>query len=126
VAPQPVATPPNSAATTNADAATAEITAVIDSYARAIESRDMSELRRVYAAITADQASAFSDFFKSTRTLRAALGVKSVRVDGGKGTAHVAGSYEFTTTAGRTQQQQVAFDAELRRDGGNWKLVAIR
>ena len=114
----------NNAATTAA--ATAEINGVIDAYARAIESRDIAELRRVYPAITGDQASGFSEFFKSTRTLRAALAVKSSRVDGNRGTAHVVGTYEFTTSAGRNQQQQVAFDADLRREGGSWKLVAIR
>jgi serine/threonine-protein kinase len=114
------------AASANPEAATAEISSVIDAYARAIESRDIGELRRVYPAITGDQAAAFSDFFKSTRTLRASLAVKSSRVDGNRGTARVAGTYEFTTTAGRNQQQQVTFDAELRREGGSWKLVAVR
>ena len=58
--------------------ATAEIGAVIDAYARAIESRSIDQLRRAYAAITSDQARAFSDFFASTRTLRATLAVKSL------------------------------------------------
>jgi len=123
--PQPAATPTTSSATANA-AAVGEINGVIDAYARAIESRDMAELRRVYGAITTNQASAFTEFFKSTRTLRASLAVKNTQVDGNKGTAHVAGTYEFTTTGGRTQQQPVAFDADLRREGGSWKLVAVR
>jgi len=114
------------ASATDVAAATAEINNVIDAYARAIESRDIAELRRVYPAISGDQASAFADFFKSTRTLRAALAVKSSRVDGNRGAAHVSGTYEFTTTAGRNQQQPVTFDAEFRREGGSWKLVAIR
>ena len=110
---------------TSANAA-AEIGNAIDAYARAIESRDMNQLRRAYGTITGDQASAFADFFSSTRALRAVLVVKSVQVDGNKATAHVAGTYEFTTTAGRTQQQAVTFQAELRHDGGSWKLVAVR
>jgi hypothetical protein len=103
-----------------------EIGTVIDAYARAIESRDMGQLRRVYSTITSDQASAFSDFFSSTRALRALLAVKSVQVEGNKATAHVAGTYEFTTTAGRAQQQPVTFQAEFHHDGGSWKLVAVR
>lgn len=99
---------------------------MIDSYARAIESRDMGELRRVYAAITADQARAFSDFFASTRTLRAALSVKTLHVDGTTATASVSGVYEFTTTNGRSQQQPVNFQTELRRDGTAWRLTAVR
>jgi serine/threonine-protein kinase len=118
--------PPTSAAAANPAAATAEINAVVDAYARAIESRDLAELRRVYGSMTADQASAFGDFFKNTRTLHAALATRSVRIDGTKATAHVTGTYEFTNTTGRTQTQTVAFDADLRRESGAWKLFAIR
>jgi hypothetical protein len=99
---------------------------VIEAYARAIESRDMGQLRRVYTTITSDQASAFSDFFSSTRGLRAVLAVRNVQLDGNKATAHVEGTYEFTTTAGRVQQQPVTFQAEFRHDGGSWRLVNVR
>ncbi len=101
-------TPASQNASTSANA-TAEIGAVIDAYARAIESRSVDELRRAYPALTSDQARAFSDFFASTRTLRATLAVKSMHVDGASATASVAGVYEFTTTNGRTQQQSVSF-----------------
>jgi eukaryotic-like serine/threonine-protein kinase len=116
---------PTSASASSANAGT-EIANVIDAYARAIESRDMGQLRRVYSMITSDQASAFSDFFSSTRTLRAVLAVKNLQVDGNHATAHVAGTYEFTTTAGRAQQQAATFQVELRREGGVWKLIAVR
>ena len=119
---RPIATPTVSTAAN----ASAEIASVIEAYARAIESRDITELRRVYAAISTDQERAFSDFFASTRTLRATLSVRSVQVDGAGATARVAGIYEFTTTAGRTQQQPVSFEAELRRDATTWKLVTVR
>lgn len=99
---------------------------MIDAYARAIESRDMGELRRVYTAITTDQSRAFSEFFASTRTLRATLSVKNVHVDGATAMASVSGVYDFTTTSGRSQEQQVNFQTELRRDGGAWKLTAVR
>lgn len=105
--------------------ASAEIAGVIEAYARAIESRDIAELRRVYAAISTDQMRAFTDFFASTRTLRATLSTKSVQVDGVNATARVAGTYEFTTTTGRTQQQPVSFQAEFHRDGTTWKLVTV-
>jgi len=125
----PVGAPATSPATppvTSAVNPTVEIGAVIDAYARAIESRDMEELRRVYAAITPNQARAFSDFFASTRALRATLAVKSLHVDGASATASVAGVYEFTTTTGRTQQQRESFQMELRRDASGWRLTAVR
>ena len=129
-APQPNTSGANaitpSAANANAASAPAEISTVVDAYARAIESRDMAELRRVYATITGAQASAFSDFFKSTRDLHATLAVKGLQVDGNRATGHVAGTYEFTTSAGRDQRQPVSFDAEFRHDAGGWKLVVVR
>jgi len=123
--PVPSAPNPAPATTSPANAAT-EIGTVIEAYARAIESRDMGQLRRVYTTITSDQASAFSDFFSSTRALRAVLAVRNVQLDGNKATAHVEGTYEFTTTAGRVQQQPVTFQAEFRHDGGSWRLVNVR
>ena len=129
-APGATSTTAAAANTTSASASSAnagaEIANVIDAYARAIGSRDMGQLRRVYSMITSDQASAFSDFFSSTRTLRAVLAVKSLQVDGNHATAHVAGTYEFTTTAGRAQQQAATFQVELRRESGVWKLIAVR
>jgi hypothetical protein len=123
----PIPIPPNpGAATSTAATAGIEIGNAIDAYARAIESRDMGQLRRAYSTITSDQASAFSDFFSSTRALRAVLAVKSLQIDGDRATARVAGTYEFTTTAGRAQQQPVTFQAEFRHDAGTWKLVAVR
>ncbi len=119
------AAPPPTSQSTSANA-TAEIGAVIDAYARAIESRSIDQLRRAYPALTPDQARAFSDFFASTRTLRATLAVKSLHVDGGSATASVDGIYEYTTTNGRSQQQSVSLQTELRRDGSAWKLTAVR
>jgi stress response protein SCP2 len=52
--------------------------------------------------------------------------VKSLHVDGASATASVAGIYEYTTTSGRSQQQSVSFQTELRRDGSAWKLTAVR
>jgi ketosteroid isomerase-like protein len=103
-----------------------EITAVIDAYARAIESRDLAQLRSVYATINADQARAFSDFFASTRELRATLDVQSLHLDGNNATARVSGVYQFTTNAGRADRQAVTFNVELRRDAGGWRLIAVR
>jgi serine/threonine-protein kinase len=120
------APPPTSQNASTTANATAEIGAVIDAYARAIESRSIDQLRREYASITSDQARAFSDFFALTRTLRATLAVKSLHVDGASATASVAGVYEYTTTNGRTQQQSVSFQTDLRRDGSAWRLTAVR
>lgn len=118
--PAPTATP--RAATNPAP----EINSIIASYARAIESRDIAELRRVYPEMTADQRRAFEDFFRSTRSLRAALSVSDLQVDGATAEARLSGTYEYVTTAGATERRPVSFRATLRHDGGAWKLVMVR
>ncbi|HEX4684444.1 MAG TPA: serine/threonine-protein kinase [Gemmatimonadaceae bacterium] len=126
IAPQPlppVTAPAPAAAPSNPSV---DIAGVVEAYARAIESRDMAELRRVYATITAAQASAFEDFFSSTRALHAALAAKNIQVEGARATARLSGTYDFTNNTGRDQHQTVSFDAEFRREGGVWKLVVVR
>lgn len=103
-----------------------EIESVIAAYARAIESRNIAELRRVYPGMAADQRRAFEDFFRSTRSLRAALSVSDLQVDGTTAEARLAGTYEYVTTAGATERRPVSFRATLHHDGGVWKLMAVR
>ena len=103
-----------------------EIESVIGAYARAIESRNIAELRRIYPTMSADQRRAFEDFFRSTRSLRAALAVTDLQVDGATAEARLAGTYEYITTAGTTERQPVSFRATLQNDAGAWKLVAVR
>ena len=56
-------TPPNPAA---------DIAAVVAAYERAIESRDIAEVRRAYPGVTPTQASGWEQFFRTVRSLRAA------------------------------------------------------
>lgn len=86
----------------------------------------MSQLRQVYSGITSDQQRAFGDFFASTRSLKAALTVKSVQIDGADAVAQIGGTYDFVTNAGRDQRQDVDFRAELHLARGVWRLVAVR
>jgi serine/threonine-protein kinase len=104
----------------------AAINAIIASYARAIESRDIAELRRAYPGMTTDQRRAFEDFFGSTRSLRAALAVSDLQVDGASAEARLTGTYEYVTTAGNTERRPVSFRATLRREGEAWKLMVVR
>jgi serine/threonine-protein kinase len=127
VAPPVVAQPaPAPAAVESRESAATQISAVIGAYARALESRDIDELRRVYPSMTDTQRRAFEDFFRSTRSLRATLSVGALQVDGSNADAQLSGVYNYITVAGIAQQQPVSFRASLRRDAGAWKLVAVR
>jgi serine/threonine protein kinase len=102
-----------------------QVAAVIASYARALETLDLNELRRVYPSMSAQQRNAFGDFFRSIRTLKATLAVAGLQVDGGSAEAQVTGSFDYVTTSGSTEQRNVHFVATLRRDKGAWGLAAV-
>ena len=103
-----------------------EIAAVVAAYARALDSRNIAEMQRVYPGMTTSQRRAFEDFFRSTRSLNATLAVSSLQVDGMSAEAHLTGTYVYVTTDGATERRPVAFHATLRRESGAWRLVAVR
>ena len=105
---------------------TAEIEAAVAAYARAIESRDIAEVRRAYPGITPAQATGFEQFFTSVRSLRATFSLSSVDVNGATAEGKLAGAYDYLTTAGKTERQPVSFQASFRREAGGWKLASVR
>ena len=116
------AAPPPAPAPDNA----AEIGRVVAAYARAMESRDIAELRRAYPGMTPDQQNGFEQFFRSTRSIRATLSVGSVDINAPNADARVTGTYEYVTSSGETQRQPVSFRAALRHDAGVWRLMSVR
>jgi hypothetical protein len=106
--------------------AAADIRLAVAAYARAIESRDVSAVRRAYPDITADQASGFEQFFGTIRSLRANLSAGTIDVSGSTAEAKLAGEYDYVTNAGKSERQPVSFQATFRRDGGVWKLASVR
>jgi ketosteroid isomerase-like protein len=126
MAPPPAVSPPAApvvAPTANADA---EIRAAVQSYARAIDSRDVAEVRRANPGLTDDQQHAFDLFFQNVRTLHTSLTVLSSNVNGNSAEAQLSGTYDYQTADGQSHHQQERYVATLRRDGGVWKLAAVR
>ena len=105
--------------------ASEQIAGVIAAYARALETLDLGEVRRVYPAITPQQRSAFSDFFRSIRTLKANFTVGNVQVDGASAEAQVMGTFDYVTSSGADERRNTNFVASLRRDRGLWAIAAI-
>ena len=79
----PVAAPPPGPATA------ADVAPIFESYARAIEARDVAAIRRVYPGLTADQQRGFEQFFEAARKLDVTFRVASVEgsatIGGGAG-----------------------------------------
>ena len=127
-APRPVVTAPAQEAPPPAPASpsTAGISPTVEAYARAIESRDISAIRRVYPGLTSDQQRNFEQFFQSARNINVTFRVANVEASGYSADARLVGTYEYVTSAGKTERQPVSFAATLRHDGNTWRLVSVR
>ena len=118
-APPPVARPP-------ADPRV-EIKALIGDYARALESRDLAEIRRVYPGLTSAEQGTFSQFFGSVTDLKAGLTINRLIIAGGSADAFVSGVYEYRDSkTGRSRRDTTSFRATLLQDSTGWHLTAIR
>jgi len=103
-----------------------EIATTVAAYARAIESRDIGAVRRVYPGITSDQARGFEQFFQSARSINVTFRVTDVETSGNSADAKLVGSYQYVTSEGKSERQPVSFSASLRYDSGAWRLTSVR
>ena len=124
----PVASPPKQETTVPAGAAptTADIAPTVEAYARAIESRDIGAIRRIYPGLTSEQQRGFEQFFQAARSVNVTFRVTNVDGSSTSADARLVGSYEYVTTAGKTERQPVNFAATLRHDANGWRLVSVR
>ncbi|HEU4996059.1 MAG TPA: protein kinase [Gemmatimonadaceae bacterium] len=122
-------TPPSSAPATKApepESPSVAIGNIITAYARAIGTRQIAEIRRIYPGITQQQQSAWESFFASVRSMTANLEVSALDVNGNNAVAHLTGQYQYVNRNGRAERQPASFEAVLVRDGDRWKLQTIR
>jgi serine/threonine-protein kinase len=127
----PVAAPargtsPDSIALRRAADAPAELTALIARYARALESRDVNAVRRVFPGLPAADARRFDEFFSSVRSLTVRLSGSPADVRGTSATSRLSGTYAFVDPSGRAQRQEVSFPATFVHDGSQWLFASIR
>jgi hypothetical protein len=100
---------------------------VVEAFARAIESKDIGAIRRVYPGLTSDQQRRFEQFFDGARTINASFKVVNMSASSASAAdAHLVGVYEFVTVAGKTERQPVSFAATLAQDGRTWRLTSLR
>lgn len=102
------------------------ISQAVASYARAIESRDVASVRRLYPGITTQQQDNFQQFFDATQSLRVTFRISQLTLAGDAADVRVTGTYEYRTARGRTELQPVSFSASLRRSSDGWRLLSVR
>jgi len=120
-APAPSATPPPKPVNPSV-----EIDAVVAAYARAIESRDVLEVRRAYPGASSAQLNGFDEFFKTLRSMRVSFTVSGLDVRGDVADARLIGAYDYVTNGGKSERQPLNIQASFRRDGAGWKLISVR
>ena len=104
-----------------------DIQRVIDIYARALESRDLDQVRHAYPGLTAGQQQSWKGFFESVRNLKADLSVTAVSYTGVSAEAIVSGFYAYDNAGtGRSERRPVTFRAILAVDSTGWRLMTIR
>jgi hypothetical protein len=101
------------------------IEAAIQGYARALESRDVQQVRRAYPGLTPQQAQVWRDFFAMVSDLKVDLAIKQMQITGDVAEAQVEGLSQYTQSR-RPQRQPVSFHATLDRASGAWRIASIR
>jgi serine/threonine protein kinase len=101
------------------------IEAAIQGYARALESRDVQQVRRAYPGLTPQQAQVWRDFFGMVTDLKVDLAIKQLQITGDVAEAQVEGLSQYTQSR-RPQRQPVSFHATLDRASGVWRIASIR
>jgi serine/threonine protein kinase len=105
----------------------AAIGAVIDSYGRAIEARDVAAIRKLYPGITAAQQRDWQQFFSTVQNVKVSLAIAQLDIAGTTAEARITGAYRYeNTSTRRLEEQPVSFRASLQRDAEAWRLMAIR
>jgi serine/threonine protein kinase len=102
------------------------ISSIIEAYERAIGTRQVAEVKRVYVGMTPQQQSSWEGFFSSIRSITANLAITSLEVNGATAVARLTGAYEYVTRAGRSERQPASFQATFQREGDRWTLQSVR
>ena len=104
------------------DARTA-VEELLAAYASALESGDLTAVRRAYPGMTAEQEQNFRQSLPSIET----VSMRLVRLDdqGDAATASVEGTYGFNVN-GRRSTSPVSFQATFRRAGTAWEMTRIQ
>jgi serine/threonine protein kinase len=115
----PPAPPPPKPATAS------DLSPVVDAYARAIESRDMSAVRRIYPGITAAQSRGLLDFFQRAKSINVSFHIEDLSSTTTSAEATLAGRYEYVNSDGESKRENVSVAASFQRDGNAWRLASI-
>ncbi len=104
-----------------------QIRALFADYGKAIESRSVEAIRRIYPGLSPEQTREWEDFFGGVTDIQVELRVTDLKVAGDAAEAGLAGVYVFANpSTHRIQREPVTFQASLRREGTRWRIASLR
>jgi serine/threonine-protein kinase len=105
----------------------AGVTVAINTYARALESRQISEVRKIYPGIQPDQETQLAQALRSFEQLKVTFNIDAFDVRGQTATATLSGVYEFFSRENRRNERlPVNFVATLQNGADGWMIQQIR
>ncbi len=141
--PAPPANTASAPTTTPAAASTASVSqaqlasearATVESFAKAIESRDLGRVRAVYGGISSSYAADLASLFEASRSVR--VTVRTITVTNGSGTYDATSGTKTSLSAGVTfvvtpmrgaasPPSNDTWPIVLQRESGGWRLVQV-
>ena len=107
-------------------ATVADISPIVQDFARAIESRQIGSLRRVYPGITTFQQRNFETFFQLAQKIDVTFRIENFEGTTSSADARLVGRYDFTNSDGRQDTKPAIFQVTFQRDGNSWRMVSMR
>src|SRR6266851_9224707 len=123
----PAANPtPSPAAPVATDRTVQVLEGLVTGYARALESRNVAQVRRAYPGMNVRQEDVMRRLFQRAQDLRVTLELTDVRLQGDAAEGRVKGDYAYTSpTTHVTEHQPVFHRVAFERGPQGWILTAI-
>jgi hypothetical protein len=103
-----------------------DVTAIIQSYARALAAANLETARRIYPGMPNDQRQGLEALWRGGGTMSPTWSVTNITINGDVATALVRGTNVVVNGRGQTSQQvPVSLRARLERRNNEWRLIAL-
>jgi serine/threonine-protein kinase len=103
-----------------------DVTAIIQSYARALAAANLETARRIYPGMPNDQRQGLEALWRGGGTMSPTWSVTNITINGDVATALVRGTNIVVNGRGQTPQQvPVSLRARLEKRNNEWRLIAL-
>ena len=122
---RPEVTPPAPSAPVVPTDERVEVEAVIQSYARALQSGDLTQALRLFPSMPPELRQGLQSFYGSGGAMEPRWAVSDVTLAGSTATARVSGTNLVRTARGGRSEERVNLRARLERTAAGWRLTAL-